>query len=119
MSLHRIYHPPDVFSAKDKQELAERITALYTAIGLPEFYVNVIFVPIEKDSLFVGGQPKDKYIRIVIQHLASQLHDKKIKQTIMDKYEKAIGAYIKEKDYEWEVCDAVIVFFLLDFKYFI
>jgi phenylpyruvate tautomerase PptA (4-oxalocrotonate tautomerase family) len=112
MSLHRIYHPPDVFSTKDKQGLAERITVLYTAIGLPEFYVNVIFVPIEQDSLFIGGQPKNKYIRIVVQHLASQLHDEAIKKTIKDKYENAIAAYIKEKDYEWEVCDDSFLFFI-------
>jgi phenylpyruvate tautomerase PptA (4-oxalocrotonate tautomerase family) len=112
MSLHRIYHPPDVFSAKDKQGLAERITALYTAIGLPEFYVNVIFVPIEKDSFFIAGQAKNKYIRIVIQHLASQLQDKEIKKTINDKYEKAIAPFIKEKDYEWEVCDVILFFSL-------
>jgi len=37
MSLHRIYHSPNNFSTADKQGLAERITALYTAVGLPEF----------------------------------------------------------------------------------
>jgi phenylpyruvate tautomerase PptA (4-oxalocrotonate tautomerase family) len=104
MSLHRIYHPPDAFSAKDKRELAESITALYTAMGLPECYVDVIFVAIEKDSFFVGGEAKNKFIRIVIQHLAIQLQNDQIKKTIIEKYEKAISPFIKEKDYDWEVC---------------
>jgi phenylpyruvate tautomerase PptA (4-oxalocrotonate tautomerase family) len=104
MSLHRIYHPPDAFSAKDKQELAQRITALYTAIGLPGFYVDVIFVTTEKDSFFVGGEAKNKSIRIVIQHLATQLHNNETKKTTIEKYEKAISPFIKEKDYDWEVC---------------
>jgi phenylpyruvate tautomerase PptA (4-oxalocrotonate tautomerase family) len=104
MSLHRIYHPPNVFSAEDKQGLAERITALYTSIGLPAFYVDVIFVSTEKDSFFVGGQAKDKYIRIIIQHFAIQLQNDETKKTIIEKYEKVILPFIKEKGYDWEVC---------------
>jgi phenylpyruvate tautomerase PptA (4-oxalocrotonate tautomerase family) len=104
MSLHRIYHPLNAFSAADKQGLAERITALYTAIGLPAFYVNVIFVSTEANSFFVGGQAKDKYIQIVIQHLATQLQNDETKKIIMEKYEKAILPFIKEKGYDWEVC---------------
>jgi phenylpyruvate tautomerase PptA (4-oxalocrotonate tautomerase family) len=103
MSLHRIYHSPDVFSTANKQELAENITDLYRTIGLPEFYVDVIFVPIEKNSFFVGGQSKDEHIRIVIQHFATQLHSNEIRKTFVQQYEKAISPLIEEKGYDWEV----------------
>jgi phenylpyruvate tautomerase PptA (4-oxalocrotonate tautomerase family) len=41
MPLHRIYHTKNAFTAKEKQELAQRITDQYMAYGLPAFYVNV------------------------------------------------------------------------------
>jgi phenylpyruvate tautomerase PptA (4-oxalocrotonate tautomerase family) len=111
MSLHRIYHPAGAYSDSDKQGLAGRITALYTAAGLPAFYVNVIFVSIEENSFFVGGQVKDKYIRIVIQHLAKHLQNDEIKKTFMEKYKKAVSPYTKEKNYDWEVCHTLTFLF--------
>jgi phenylpyruvate tautomerase PptA (4-oxalocrotonate tautomerase family) len=103
MSLHRIYHSSGTFSNADKQGLAVNITAFYKALGLPEFYVDVIFVHTEENSFFVGGQAKNKYIRIVVQHLAAQLQNDEIRKTFNKKYEKAIGPFIKEKGYDWEV----------------
>jgi len=73
MPLHRIYHPPTAFSSADKQALSERITKIYTDRGLPAFYVVVLFIPIEKDSFFVGGKSTDNFIRIVAQHLAQKI----------------------------------------------
>jgi len=73
MPLHRIFHPPSAFSSADKQALSERITTLYTDVGLPAFYVVVLFTPIEKDSFYVGGKSTDKFVRIVVQHLARQI----------------------------------------------
>lgn len=103
MSLHRIYHPPNAFSTAEKQGLAERITTLYTELGLPAFYVNVIFVATENESFFIAGQTQDKYVRIVIQHLAVQLQNDETKKIILQKYEKAILPFVKEKGYDWQV----------------
>ncbi|CAF1504361.1 unnamed protein product [Adineta ricciae] len=103
MPLHRIFHPPGAFSVADKTSLSERITKIYTNVGLPAFYVVILFIPIEKDSFFVGGQSTDKLIRIVIQHLARQLPDDQRKTEFSEKYEEAIAPFIKDKGYDWEV----------------
>ena len=103
MPLHRIFHPPSAFSAKDKQELSERITAIYTGVGLPAFYVVVLFIPIEKDSFFVSGKPTDKFIRLVVQHLARQMTSDEQKEGFSKTYEEILAPYIKDKGYDWEV----------------
>ena len=54
MPLWKIYHPPGVYSAEDKQGLSERITALYSR--LPKFYVGVVFQEVAADSFYVGGK---------------------------------------------------------------
>lgn len=84
MPLWLIYHPPTIFtSAKTKQTLAASITEIYLAAGLPAFYVNVLFQPVEAESFYIGGVARPTkgegeiherpFVRITIQHLARQL----------------------------------------------
>ncbi|CAF1456081.1 unnamed protein product [Adineta steineri] len=103
MPLHQIFHPVSAFSASDKQKLSERITAMYTNIGLPAFYVVVLFKPVESESFFVGGKPTDKFVRIVVQHLAKQIPTEEGKKQFIDGYESILAPFIKEKGYDWEV----------------
>ncbi len=103
MPLHRIYHPISAFTAADKAALSERITALYTAVGLPAFYVVVLYIPFEKDSFYVGGKSTDNFIRIVSQHLARQIPDNEAKNNFMVKFENILAPFIKEKGFDWEV----------------
>ena len=105
MPLHRIYHPPSAFSAADKAGLAEAITNLYTSVGLPAFYVVVLYIPIENDSFYVGGKTTDKFIRVVSQHLARQIPDGAPKLAFMEKFEAVLAPFIKAKGFDWEVSD--------------
>ncbi|TPX59756.1 hypothetical protein SpCBS45565_g07670 [Spizellomyces sp. 'palustris'] len=100
MPLHRIYHAVDAFSATDKKQIAERITAIYTAVGLPGFYVNVLFVPLE--CLFVGGEARLNFVRIVTQHLA--IHAPPERKTATAKaIEEAMKPFVKDRGYDWEL----------------
>jgi phenylpyruvate tautomerase PptA (4-oxalocrotonate tautomerase family) len=56
MPLWVIYHPPSTFtSTATKAALAKAITEIYVLGGLPRFYVNVIFQPIQPESYYIGG----------------------------------------------------------------
>jgi phenylpyruvate tautomerase PptA (4-oxalocrotonate tautomerase family) len=56
MPLWIIYHPPTTFQTTlEKQSLAKDITAIYTAVPLPAFYVNVIFQEVQPGSFWIGG----------------------------------------------------------------
>jgi hypothetical protein len=88
MPLWTIYHPPSTFTSPEtRSALARAITAIYTAVPLPAFYVNVLFQPIEASSFYIGGvarpsSPQDDgpapdstvpSIRITIQNIARTL----------------------------------------------
>ena len=49
MPLHRVYAAKGVFKAEEKAAIAESITRVYSV--LPPFYVVVVFVDVEEDSL--------------------------------------------------------------------
>lgn len=84
MPLWHIYHPPQVFpDAASKASLAKDITAIYTRLGMPAFYVNVLFHPTPGDTLFLGGVPQSlpsgetdattlprPFVRLVGEHIA-------------------------------------------------
>lgn len=72
MPLHRWFVPPTLYSREDKAAIAAAITSIYTGLGLPAFYVLVLFVPVDKDDFYVGGKPDDKFVRIGIEHIARQ-----------------------------------------------
>lgn len=76
MPLWRIFSNPDTFSTEQRQALVESITPFYTISGLPAFYVNVVFIPVEPSSFYIGSQPVRNMVRIAIEHIA--IHRPKI-----------------------------------------
>lgn len=70
MPLWRIFSNPDTFSIAQKQALVDSITPFYTISGLPAFYVNVVFLPVEPSSFYIGSQPVRNMVRIAIEHIA-------------------------------------------------
>lgn len=80
MPLWLIYHPPTAFtSPSTKRALAQEITKIYTGVGLPAFYVNVLFRPVEPSSYFIGGEERPgaggkDFIRVTVQHIARTLY---------------------------------------------
>ncbi|CAM6116663.1 unnamed protein product [Calypogeia fissa] len=103
MPLHRIFHPPGIFSGEDKKAIAKRLTAIYTSVGLPEFYVIVLFIAVDEDSFFVGGKPTSKVVRIVSQHLARRLVSSEEKANRVQALEDAFAPYIKDRGFDWEL----------------
>lgn len=73
MPLHRLYIPPNLYSAEDKAVIAESITKVYAQ--LPAFYVVVLFIDIDKENYFVGGKRSDRFVRIAVQHIARQFSE--------------------------------------------
>ena len=53
MPLWNIYHPVGAYSAQDKKEFAEKVTAMYSRIPIPKFYVVMIFEEVAAESFCV------------------------------------------------------------------
>ncbi|CAM0138005.1 hypothetical protein VKS41_001226 [Umbelopsis sp. WA50703] len=103
MPLHRFYTVPGIFSAQDKKEIAQRLTQIYTNVGLPAFYVVVLFEELPLDSIFVGGEPAPKFVRVVSQHLARTMPTYEHKQKAVSGLENAFGPYVKDRGLDWEI----------------
>lgn len=118
MPLWIIYHPPTVYqNEEEKQVLAKAITEIYTAVPLPAFYVNVIFIPVQPSSYFIGGVARPSpyssanepgpdsskpWIRITIQNIARKIPNKEIGDRFLARVDKALKPFIEDKGYDWE-----------------
>jgi phenylpyruvate tautomerase PptA (4-oxalocrotonate tautomerase family) len=72
MPLWRIFYNPSTLPADHRQSLAKAVTKLYMEppVGLPAFYVNVFFIPLQENEYFIGGEPRNDFVRIVIEQIA-------------------------------------------------
>ena len=68
MPLWRIYANPDTFSFEQKKGIAAALTKHYGV--LPAFYVDVIFVDCKEENVWVGGEPRKDFVRIVVEQIA-------------------------------------------------
>ena len=74
MPLWQIYHPVGAFdSESSKQAFVDDITAFYTGLGLPPFYVITQFFLLQPSDFYYGGKQNSKnpFVRIVVNHIAS------------------------------------------------
>jgi len=110
MPLHRLYVPPNLYSAEDKSAIAEAITKVYSM--LPAFYVVVLFINVGEEDFYVGGQRNDNFVRISVQHIARNFSDDIAKRNFMDRYEKALEPFTKGRAIDWEIqvedCDRLL-----------
>ncbi|KAJ7143825.1 putative oxalocrotonate tautomerase [Mycena epipterygia] len=101
MPLHRFFTPKGLYSSEDKDAIAAAVTGVYSA--LPPFYVVVLFLELDSESLFLGGKRTDKFLRITIEHVARHFPDDQYKRSFMDQYEQAIAPFTKGRQIDWEV----------------
>jgi phenylpyruvate tautomerase PptA (4-oxalocrotonate tautomerase family) len=70
MPLWRVFAHPTTFSVEQRAAFAKAVTKLYVERNLPAFYVNVIFLDVTEDQVWIGGEPKKNFVRIVIEQIA-------------------------------------------------
>ncbi|KAI5366421.1 Putative Tautomerase/MIF superfamily, tautomerase, cis-CaaD [Septoria linicola] len=104
-----IYHPLDTFQdVSTRQALAKDITSIYAAVGMPEFYVVVNFIPTPDEQQFVGGvvaRTRGKpFVRITIDHIHVNLPkgDTKAYSSIVGRVNATLKPHIEDKGYDSE-----------------
>lgn len=100
MPLWKIYHPVGAFTPQDKQQLSQRITALYAR--LPKFYVGVVFQEVDADSFFIGGEPAGNFVRIWVDHIARTMPTPEIRARFIQMADEALAPYVRDRGYDWE-----------------
>ena len=101
MPLWKIYHPEGAYTAEDKKAMSERITRIYRM--LPAFYVGVVFQEVPKNSLYVGGEPADDFVRIWVDHIARQFKDEEMKGQFWVAVNKVVKPFISDRGLRWEM----------------
>ncbi|CAE6500614.1 unnamed protein product [Rhizoctonia solani] len=103
MPMHRIYTASGLYSPTEKNALSEAITKIYQDLGLPAFYVVVLFVDLPKHSFYIGGETNVNFVRFNVQHGAKQFPDNRSKLGFMKVYEAAVKPFTADKGVDWEV----------------
>jgi phenylpyruvate tautomerase PptA (4-oxalocrotonate tautomerase family) len=103
MPLWQIFHPKDAYTAQDKETFSKRITEIYARAPLPEFYVVVIFHETPADNFYVGGKPRDNFVRLKIDQMARTLPNPTYKEWWMRRVEDLIAPFVTDRGYDSEV----------------
>ncbi|KAF2441673.1 hypothetical protein P171DRAFT_523627 [Karstenula rhodostoma CBS 690.94] len=118
MPLWIIYHPRSIFTSEaEKTAFSKDVTNIYTAVPLPAFYVNVLFVPLDATNIYVGSVPRPTphtaanepgpdssvpFVRITIQNIARTLPNDAARDRFLGAIDKALKPHIADKGYDWE-----------------
>jgi len=102
MPLWNIYHPVGAYSAQDKKEFAEKVTAMYSKIPIPNFYVVMIFEEVAADSFFVGGVSHGKFVRLKLEHMARTLPGPIVREWWVKAVDQLIAPYVRDRGYDWK-----------------
>ncbi|MCP1196062.1 tautomerase family protein [Acetobacter senegalensis] len=102
MPMWQIYHPENAFTDEDKKEIAQKITGIYESF-LPRFYVNVFFQALSKSNFYIGGEPTDDFVRIVIDHIARAIKDPVEQKQFLRGCAHILSPYVAERGYRWEL----------------
>ncbi|MCJ1424522.1 hypothetical protein MMC29_002410 [Sticta canariensis] len=106
--LWRIFSHSSNFNTSQKQALAKSITSFYTRGALATFYVDVVFVPVEPNSFYVGGKQAANMVRIAVEHIAVHQPKKEddtqnSRAKMLAKIDELLAPHIAaRRDLKWE-----------------
>ncbi|ESK83932.1 4-oxalocrotonate tautomerase [Moniliophthora roreri MCA 2997] len=101
MPFYRYFVPRGLYTLEEKQALAKALADVYSR--LPPFYIAISFIEIEDGDFYVGGKSSNSFVRICVDHLAYHHEDEAAKRAFMDRCEKAIAPWTKDKGIDWEI----------------
>jgi phenylpyruvate tautomerase PptA (4-oxalocrotonate tautomerase family) len=102
MPLWHVYHPVGAYTEQEKREFADRVTHLYETIGLPRFYVVTLFHKVDRGSFYVGGEPVDDVVRVVVEHIARRIENPEMRAAARQRVGDTIRPFVAGKGLRWE-----------------
>lgn len=101
MPVWQIYHPENTYTDEDKHAIAQRVTDMYGRV-LPRFYVNVFFHALPKASFYIGGEPTDDFVRVIVDHIARTLDKPEAQKRFMNACNQLLEPFIAGRGLRWE-----------------
>ena len=93
---------PGTLTQEEKESLASSITKLYMKFGLPAFYVEVIFKEVEPRNFFIGGERRDNFASISIQHVARSMDTEEQQKRFLGAADAIMNPMFEPKGMDWE-----------------
>ncbi|TVY82857.1 hypothetical protein LSUE1_G002908 [Lachnellula suecica] len=97
-----IKHTPRLFSDEEKEATSKKITEIYVQVGLPAFYVQVIFEELPHKALFVGGKEHTKFASIEVLHIARNFQHATQKKAFLNMVDSILNPLFEKKGIDWE-----------------
>lgn len=101
MPLWTIQHSVANLTDEDRRELAAGVTELYPI--LPPFYVCVVFQEADAGSLFVGGVPRQRFVRLSVDQIARTLPDVGARQRWIERINDYLKLFMAHRELDWEL----------------
>ncbi|GAB6919834.1 tautomerase family protein [Rhodococcus erythropolis] len=104
MPMWKIYAPEGAYTKEQKKAFSDSITQIYVDFAdLPRFYVVVVFHEQPLDTIWVGGEPANDFIRITIDHIARKMPNlPDFQEMTMAAFEEALAPHVKDRGFRWE-----------------
>jgi phenylpyruvate tautomerase PptA (4-oxalocrotonate tautomerase family) len=104
MPMWIVHAPEGVYSAEDKKDITEMLTQFYVeGVELPKFYVVVRFDEYPPDSMWLGGEPANDFVRIVVDHIARQMEDQAFRELCMSILCERLAPFTNERGLRTEI----------------
>lgn len=104
MPYWEIFTPQNAFTPRDKEQLSQAITSIYVdSVHLPKFYVVVLFKDTPANTMYVGGEVNDNFVRIRVDHIARQMDTAEQRALCMTVIEQKLAPFVRDRGYDWEV----------------
>ncbi|WP_406432171.1 tautomerase family protein [Streptomyces sp. NBC_00631] len=104
MPYWEVFTPENAYTVEDKKAFATAITkACVDFAEIPAFFVNVRFQEIPADTMFLGGESKSNFIRIVADTIARQMPTAEEQAACMAAIGAAVAPFTTDRGYESEI----------------
>lgn len=104
MPYWEVFTPVNAYTNDDKKAFSEAITkACVEFAQIPAFFVNVRFQEMPENTIYLGGESRTNFVRIVTDTIARQMPTSEERAACMDAIEEAIAPFTKDRDYDWEI----------------
>lgn len=88
--------------AKSQRCIRNSINALKSQAMTPRTHVVTVFQEVPAESFYVGGEPVDNFVRIVIDHIA-RVTPAEARPLAMAVIESQLAPHIKDRALDWEL----------------
>ncbi len=104
MPYWEIFTPDNAYTDEEKEQFSADITKVYQQwVDLPAFYVVVRFQEMPANTMYVGGKPTTKFVRVLVDHIARRMDDPEFRKLAMAVFEETMAPYVKDRGYDWEI----------------